>query len=199
MADKVHNGRAIVTDLESQRPDVLSRFHASPDRILWYYEANLALAEERSVPDALLVPLRDAVARLRELLSRRLTGLSGTENRDHSRRPAPQLRSVDEAHHRLRPDRPERTEGQERIAPLGAVDGDLAGEQVGERRVTGRVPSVRIASRAADDSDGAAPSRHRRRADGWCARSRPPRAAVTRRTPAASASNVAMPSGAATV
>jgi (p)ppGpp synthase/HD superfamily hydrolase len=68
MADKVHNGRAIVTDLEAHGPGVLSRFHAPPDRILWYYEANLALAEARRVPDALLVPLRDAVARLRTML-----------------------------------------------------------------------------------------------------------------------------------
>lgn len=65
MADKVHNGRAIVTDLEANGSEVLSRFHAAPDRILWYYEANLALAEDRHVPDAILVPLRDAVARLR--------------------------------------------------------------------------------------------------------------------------------------
>ncbi len=70
MADKVHNGRAIVTDLESSGSDVLSRFHAGPDRILWYYEANLELAERRRVPDALLIPLRDAVSRLRELLGR---------------------------------------------------------------------------------------------------------------------------------
>jgi (p)ppGpp synthase/HD superfamily hydrolase len=69
MADKVHNGRAIVTDLEAHGADVLSRFHAPADRILWYYSANLALAEERAVPDALLVPLRDAVGRLRVLLA----------------------------------------------------------------------------------------------------------------------------------
>lgn len=65
MADKVHNGRAIVTDLEAHGTDVLSRFHAAPDRILWYYGANLVLAEDRRVPAALLVPLRDAVSRLR--------------------------------------------------------------------------------------------------------------------------------------
>jgi (p)ppGpp synthase/HD superfamily hydrolase len=69
MADKVHNGRAIITDVEAQGADVLGRFNAPPDRILWYYEANLALASARHVPDALLVPLRDAVARLRTLLA----------------------------------------------------------------------------------------------------------------------------------
>jgi len=69
MADKVHNGRAIVTDVEAHGPDVLSRFHAAPDRILWYYGANLALAQDRGVPDALVVPLRAAVSRMRRLLS----------------------------------------------------------------------------------------------------------------------------------
>jgi (p)ppGpp synthase/HD superfamily hydrolase len=71
MADKVHNGRAIVTDVEARGADVMERFHASPDRILWYYESNLGLAERRAVPDALLVPLRDTVARLRVLLADR--------------------------------------------------------------------------------------------------------------------------------
>jgi (p)ppGpp synthase/HD superfamily hydrolase len=72
MADKVHNGRAIVTDLEASGSDVLTRFHAAPDRILWYYEANLALAEDRGVPAALLVPLRDAVTRMRALFELRM-------------------------------------------------------------------------------------------------------------------------------
>ncbi len=69
MADKVHNGRAIVTDLEAHGPEALSRFHAPPDRILWYYETNLELAERRRVPEALLIPLRDAVARQRAWFS----------------------------------------------------------------------------------------------------------------------------------
>jgi (p)ppGpp synthase/HD superfamily hydrolase len=69
MADKVHNGRAIVTDLEAHGPGVLSRFHAPADRILWYYEENLALAQARRVPEAVLVPLRDTVARMRTLLA----------------------------------------------------------------------------------------------------------------------------------
>ena len=69
MADKVHNGRAIVTDLEANGSEVMTRFHAAPDRILWYYEANLVLAEDRAVPAALLVPLRDAVTRMRALFA----------------------------------------------------------------------------------------------------------------------------------
>lgn len=34
-ADKVHNSRSLVTDLEIGR-DVLPGFHAGPDRVLWY-------------------------------------------------------------------------------------------------------------------------------------------------------------------
>ncbi len=67
MADKVHNCRAIVTDVESSGASAWRRFNAPPDRILWYYDENLALAEARRVPDALLVPLREAVARLAAL------------------------------------------------------------------------------------------------------------------------------------
>ena len=33
-------------------------FRAAPDRILWYYEANLEIAEQRGVPDAILIPLQ---------------------------------------------------------------------------------------------------------------------------------------------
>lgn len=68
MADKVHNGRAIVTDVEARGVEVMARFRASPDLILWYYESNLALAERRAVPEALLIPLRDTVAQLRRML-----------------------------------------------------------------------------------------------------------------------------------
>ena len=66
-ADKVHNSRSLVTDLEVGR-DVLAGFHAAPDRVLWYYEANLDLLESRGVTDLLLVPLGGSVARLRALL-----------------------------------------------------------------------------------------------------------------------------------
>ena len=68
-ADKVHNGRAIVTDLESSGPSAMTRFHAAPDRVLWYYRANLDLLAGRGIPDALLVPLRSTVARLGDLLA----------------------------------------------------------------------------------------------------------------------------------
>lgn len=70
MADKVHNSRAIVTDVEADGPSVLERFRGTPDQILWYYSENLRLAEAHSVPLALLIPLRTAVGRLAELIGR---------------------------------------------------------------------------------------------------------------------------------
>lgn len=70
MADKVHNGRAIVTDLQCDGPIAMARFNAPPDRILWYYTANLELAERRRTPGALLMPLRTVVAQLMDVLGR---------------------------------------------------------------------------------------------------------------------------------
>jgi (p)ppGpp synthase/HD superfamily hydrolase len=68
IADKVHNGRAIVTDLLSLGPQAMAGFHAPPDRIAWYYRENLAIAEGRTLPSALIVPLRLAVTQILELL-----------------------------------------------------------------------------------------------------------------------------------
>ena len=66
-ADKVHNGRAIITDLAVEGPTAMDRFHAPPDRILWYYASNLALVEDREVPAVLQVAL---VAVVQELARR---------------------------------------------------------------------------------------------------------------------------------
>lgn len=67
-ADKVHNCRAIVTDLHVHGADVLVKFRGTPTQILWYYRENLALADERSVRPALVIPLRDAVGQLAALI-----------------------------------------------------------------------------------------------------------------------------------
>ena len=67
-ADKVHNGRAIVTDLEHDGLSAMDRFSAAPDRVLWYYRENLDRAERSGVAAALVVPLRDLVARMAALL-----------------------------------------------------------------------------------------------------------------------------------
>lgn len=60
-ADKVHNGRAIATDLQSFGPIVWDRFNARPVEIIWYYSAFLAELEKRDVTPVLLNPLRNAI------------------------------------------------------------------------------------------------------------------------------------------
>lgn len=67
-ADKVHNARAIVTDLEMSGPDAMSRFNAPADRVAWYYRENLAMAEDAGITDVLVVPLRMAVGQMCALL-----------------------------------------------------------------------------------------------------------------------------------
>jgi predicted RNA-binding Zn-ribbon protein involved in translation (DUF1610 family) len=37
LADKLHNARSIVADLEVHGPQMLTRFNAPPDELLWYY------------------------------------------------------------------------------------------------------------------------------------------------------------------
>lgn len=68
-ADKVHNARAIVTDLQRFGPGVLSKFNGSRDQILEYYHGVLRIAESKEMPPALLWPLRTAVAQLEEALA----------------------------------------------------------------------------------------------------------------------------------
>lgn len=61
MSDKVHNGRAIVTDLGVEGSAAMERFNAPADRVLWYYRSNLVLAEQRIVPASLRIALRQVV------------------------------------------------------------------------------------------------------------------------------------------
>ncbi len=63
IADKVHNARAIHTDIVALGPvKALARFTGTPADIAWYYEGCLDRAEQRSVSETLVVPLRIAVA-----------------------------------------------------------------------------------------------------------------------------------------
>lgn len=64
IADKVHNARAIVTDLERTGPEVLTKFNGSADEIKRYYSELLRIAETKGVPDTLVIPLRLAVERI---------------------------------------------------------------------------------------------------------------------------------------
>lgn len=62
-ADKTHNARAIVTDLQSIGNEVWKRFNiqTTPDLIIWYYSSMFEVLQERGVTPALLNPLRTAI------------------------------------------------------------------------------------------------------------------------------------------
>ena len=59
-ADKVHNARAICTDLRTYGLSVFTRFNAGQDGIVWYYRS-LADAFARLLPGALSAELSEAV------------------------------------------------------------------------------------------------------------------------------------------
>jgi (p)ppGpp synthase/HD superfamily hydrolase len=60
-ADKVHNGRAIATDLQTIGSAVWDRFNASREDIIWYYSTFYSELLKREVTPALLNPLRTAI------------------------------------------------------------------------------------------------------------------------------------------
>ncbi len=60
-ADKVHNARAICTDVRTHGIEVFGRFKAGRDGTVWYYRT-LAESFRRLLPGALSDELRDAVA-----------------------------------------------------------------------------------------------------------------------------------------
>jgi (p)ppGpp synthase/HD superfamily hydrolase len=62
LADKVHNARSIVTDLNERGVDLtIGKFKANPDQLLRYYGACLRIGRERSVSPALVWPLALAI------------------------------------------------------------------------------------------------------------------------------------------
>ncbi len=54
-SDKLHNARAIVSDLLRIGPDVFSRFTAGRDGTLWYYRALAEIFERRRAPMAAML------------------------------------------------------------------------------------------------------------------------------------------------
>jgi (p)ppGpp synthase/HD superfamily hydrolase len=67
-ADKVHNARAIVTDLQTLGPDrAFRRFKGTPQQVLWYYEENLRISMDprNHLPPGLTAPLLTAVDLMR--------------------------------------------------------------------------------------------------------------------------------------
>lgn len=68
-ADKLHNARAIVSDLRTHGPGMFSRFNAGQDGTLWYYGA-LARVFARRLPGPLARELSDAVAQMQSLATK---------------------------------------------------------------------------------------------------------------------------------
>ena len=67
-ADKLHNARAIHTDLLIDGPDMLKRFNGEPQQILAYYRSILEVLESRGVAAVLVTPLRCTVDQIADLL-----------------------------------------------------------------------------------------------------------------------------------
>ena len=64
-ADKLHNARAIVTDLQNQGSSVWTRFNADQEDILWYYDSMLDVLAQKSVSKSILTPLASAIEVIR--------------------------------------------------------------------------------------------------------------------------------------
>ena len=68
-ADKLHNARAIVSDLRTHGPGMFSRFNAGQDGTLWYYGA-LAEVFARRLPGPLARELSDTVVQMQSLAAK---------------------------------------------------------------------------------------------------------------------------------
>ena len=60
-ADKLHNARAIVTDLHETGAEVLDKFNGEPEAILTYYRECLRIGKAKGITTKLLIPLEIAV------------------------------------------------------------------------------------------------------------------------------------------
>ena len=69
-ADKTHNARAIVTDLDLIGPALWDRFNATPEDIVWYYESVYEILKMRQVTPILLSPLSTSVDAMKRYLSK---------------------------------------------------------------------------------------------------------------------------------
>ena len=67
-ADKLHNARAIHTDLMIDGTDMLARFNGEPGQILPNYRSILDVLESRGIALVLVVPLGHAVDQMAELM-----------------------------------------------------------------------------------------------------------------------------------
>lgn len=67
-ADKLHNCRTLLADIERHGPDVFSRFNASPDETLWFYREVVRVLVAKLPAE----PLAKDLARTVDLLARKL-------------------------------------------------------------------------------------------------------------------------------
>ena len=68
-ADKLHNARAILTDLQTHGSEVFHRFNAGRDKTLWYYRA-LAETFSRRLPGALSRDLGSTVGQIEAICAK---------------------------------------------------------------------------------------------------------------------------------
>lgn len=61
IADKVHNSRALVTDLQAYGIEVFNKFHGSPREIIHYYRECFRIGVKAEVSHVLTVPLATAI------------------------------------------------------------------------------------------------------------------------------------------
>ena len=74
LADKVHNARSIVTDIERYGITVLSKFNGGPQQILDHYSECLEIGKANGAHEALLTPLANSV----KDITRSITPSNGT-------------------------------------------------------------------------------------------------------------------------
>ena len=70
-ADKLHNARAIWTDVQRDGVETMKRFNAPGAEIAWYYSSLLDAFTSLGAPADLLIPLRDVTENLSKVLNPR--------------------------------------------------------------------------------------------------------------------------------
>ena len=68
-ADKLHNARAIWTDIQRDGVLTLKRFNADADDVAWYYGQILKVLQDRAAPVDLTIPLEEAVTGIRSAVT----------------------------------------------------------------------------------------------------------------------------------
>ena len=69
LADKIHNARSILSDLQRDGPGVWGRFNAGPQEILWYYRSVLQVLRD-GWDHPLISQLEQVVQEIEHIVSR---------------------------------------------------------------------------------------------------------------------------------